>query len=133
MRARILLLGMVALVAATSATPATAVVAVSGPVAEETGYITPVLVVPQGQPLTFVNADPASYNHNLVADENFFPRGKNTAHWCAGYPATRCPVFWSDIISLGVTPVEGVPALKPGEYHFVCTLHALMVGTLIVV
>jgi plastocyanin len=116
-----------------SAAPAGAVVAVAGPVSEETGFATPAIVVPAGQGLTLVNADPASYNHNLVAAQKFFSSTARKPHWCAGYPKTRCPVFWSQIIAAGgVTPVEGVPVLKAGQYKFECTLHALMTGTLVV-
>lgn len=110
---------------------AQAVVGVAGPGAEAAGFATPAIVVPKGQGLTFVNTDPASYNHNLWAFDTFLPT--NSAPWCSGFPHGRCPAFWSQTISAGgVTPVEGVPALKAGQYKFWCSLHDLMIGTLVI-
>jgi plastocyanin len=106
-------------------------VALAAPEAETVGFATPVVVVPQGQALTFVNADPASYFHNLFSTERL-PKGTKEP-WCASFAPGQCPRFYSDTIEAGQTaPVTGVPKLAPGSYDFVCTMHGSMMGTLIV-
>lgn len=124
--------GTVAVVAAAAlvwslAAPAQAVVAAS---AAPNIYLTPVVVVPRGGHLTFVNGDIEA--HNLVALEAF--RSDGGAPWCVAYKfsGVPCPLFWSDTISIGATEVLGVADAEPGTYRFFCEPHPWMVGELII-
>ncbi len=69
-----------------------------------------------GESLLFANADGAP--HNVVSRQN---------------GADGEPLFASDTIGQNQTaPVRGVEQLPPGNYPFYCTVHAHMVGTLVV-
>lgn len=118
--------------AAAPAAHAASVVAVAGPEAEHVGFATPVVVVPAGSGVTLVNADPASYFHNMWSVQHF-PPGAATAPWCGDFGPTTCPLFVSDLIDDGqTTEVRGVASLPPGTYGFICTIHGSMSGQLIV-
>lgn len=91
------------------------------------GGFVPVAVAPRGGPLLYVNADLAP--HNLVAADAFRSGGRP---WCQSYPADGCPLFWSELIGPGVTPVEGLEDTPPGTYGFYCEVHPAMRGTLVV-
>jgi len=74
-------------------------------------YATPVTVITKGGTLTFANLDAAS--HDVVDDG-----GK----------------FASPLIGLGQTAgVGGVSSLPAGQYHYRCSIHPNMTGTLVVV
>ncbi|HET7523071.1 MAG TPA: hypothetical protein VFJ79_02895, partial [Acidimicrobiales bacterium] len=90
---------------------------VAGPGAEYTTYATPVVVVPSGGSLSFVNDDLPQ--HDVTATD----RG-----------ADGQPLFRSKLIGIGeVAPVGGVSRLAPGRsYGFYCSIHPGMQGTLVV-
>jgi plastocyanin len=75
--------------------------------------------IARGEPLTFDNQDQASPGpHNVTAAANG-PDGK--------------PMFASKTIAKDQqAPVDGVQALNPGEYDFICTVHPFMEATLVV-
>ena len=114
--------------------------ALSGPVAQYYGYLTPVLVIEKGAGLTYANVD--IVRHDLVHDvESDGFGGPKKMPWCQtmnggehehGH-AHGCPVFWSAQVGAGqTTDVRGLQNLKPGQtYTFFCTLHHGMKGTLI--
>jgi polyvinyl alcohol dehydrogenase (cytochrome) len=84
------------------------VVAVPGSVVAT--YATPIVVLPHGQPLSFVNGDVPQ--HDVVADNG---------------------AFRSVLVSTGGSaPVAGADKLAPGQYSFYCSLHRNMTGTLVV-
>jgi polyvinyl alcohol dehydrogenase (cytochrome) len=90
---------------------------VAGPGAVYTTYATPIVTVPKGGPLSFVNLDPPQ--HDVTADQKG-PDGR--------------PLFASRLGGLGeVVPVEGLDRVESGRsYGFFCSLHPGMRGTLIV-
>ncbi|HEV7887131.1 MAG TPA: PQQ-binding-like beta-propeller repeat protein [Acidimicrobiales bacterium] len=100
----------------------------SGPGAFSAGYTTRAMVVQRGGSLTYANADIAQ--HDVVSREY----GPATQAWCPRFPAGKCPLIWSDLISVGTTtPVLGLENVKPGvQYNFYCTLHPNMQGTIVV-
>jgi glucose/arabinose dehydrogenase/plastocyanin len=82
------------------------------------GYLSPALVIEEGDSLDFTNADPLGIPHNVYED---------------GVPEAQAR-FRSATVPGGVTtPVEGVEALAAGTYTFLCTLHPWMKGALEVV
>jgi plastocyanin len=91
---------------------------VAGPGAQYTTYATPVMVVPVGGPLSFVNNDLPE--HDVTAVD----RGPD-----------GLPLFHSKLIGIGeVAPVEGLNRLQAGHtYAFYCSIHPGMQGTLIAV
>jgi plastocyanin len=133
-RARAGALAAIALSFAMAAAPARAVVGLAVPGSENQGFATPVIVVPHGQTATFVNADIASYFHNLWSTKAFGgTRPPSYAKWCTGFARGTCPTFWTETVAGGqVTPVAGVERLAVGEYPFYCSLHGSMAGKLIV-
>jgi len=83
---------------------------VSGPGGASYGYLTPVVVMPKGSPLTYANGD--IVQHDVVGDNG---------------------QFRSKLIGLGETaPVEGAEKLQVGAYGFFCSVHPGMRGTLVV-
>lgn len=111
-----------------AATPGTPIAA--GPGAWLTDFATKVAVVPVGGELTFVNAD--LMRHDVVA---FHVYGEDDQPWCLLFAAGQCPLFWSELASLGETvPVLGLDRLDVATpYAFYCTLHPQMKGTLVAV
>ncbi len=128
--------GFVALVLALSigsAAPAGAAPALTGPGSFAAGWLTPVVVITEGEGITYLNADAAP--HNFISDGVFLTkRQAKKVEWCSAYEKGLCPLFWSDTIGAGEsTEVRGLEALKTGEqYPFFCSLHPNMKGTLIV-
>lgn len=117
-----------------AAAPAGARVAVAGPGAFAAGYATPVVITPAGGPVTLVNADAAP--HNFIAVDAFIPKKvAKKVEWCPNYSKGKCPLFWSETIGAGEqTDVLGLERVVSGkQYAFVCTLHAAMRGTLVVI
>lgn len=104
-------------------------VVTSGPGGFLAGYAPPAVVVQKGGSLTYLNMDIAP--HDVLADEVY---GPDDELWCANYPAGRCPLFWSALITLGQqAPVYGLENVTPGAtYPFTCSLHPNMQGTLVV-
>jgi plastocyanin len=102
----------------------------TGPGSPITGWTVPVVAVPAGAALTFVNIDVAP--HNFVAEGAY---GSDRAPWCkpGHYPKKRCPLFWSRTVGLaGSAPVVGLDHLVAGHtYTYVCTIHSSMRGTLV--
>ena len=111
-----LALGLAAALAAgaISAVTAPASAAKQNVIAHSTvGYANAAVVIEQGDSLDFVNADPLGVPHNVVEDLVSPPR------------------FASATVGGGVTtPVDGVEAMAPGTYAFLCTLHPWMKGAL---
>lgn len=128
-----LFVALVAGALAIPAAPARAAVAVTGPGGFVAGFVPPVVVVAEGEGITYANADVAP--HNFIAEDAF--RSKKLARqakWCSAYDKGRCPLFWSETINAGeTTEVLGLEAVKAGEqYAFFCSVHPGMKGTLIV-
>jgi plastocyanin len=116
-----------------TASPASAAVVVTGPGGFTTGFLPPVVVIAEGEGITYTNADIAP--HNFIALDAF--RSKKVAkktQWCSGYKKGKCPLFWSDTIGMGeTTEVRGLEPVRSGEqYTFFCSLHPNMKGTLVV-
>lgn len=85
---------------------------VSGPLAANAGYLTPVVVMQHGGTLTYTNAGDITH-HDVDSVE----------------PG----LFASDFADIGESvPVVGVDRLAPGQYAFKCSLHVGMQGTLVV-
>ena len=114
-------------------TQAQAAVAVTGPGGFVAGFLPPIVVVAPGEGITYANADIAP--HNFIAQDSFMTKKQaKKGKWCSGYDKGKCPLFWSETISVGkTTEVLGLENLKSGETHaFYCSLHPGMKGTLIV-
>ena len=97
------------------------------------GWAPPVVVIAEGEGITYSNADIAP--HNFVAVDAVLPRkAAKKAKWCSSYDKGKCPLFWSPTIGTGeTTEVLGLSRVKPGEqYGFFCSVHPNMQGTLIV-
>ena len=124
---RLTLLGasVAAVVLAVPGSAAPGTLAAAGPYAQAGGYATPTVVLPAGGELSFANSDPLS-SHNLVSKETRKVRVHKRI--------VRKPLFASPVVGTGtVVPVNGTAGLKPGTYHFFCTLHGgTMKGTLVV-
>lgn len=133
MRTRLarIMVGVSLLALAGSAQPASAaeVVFVAGPGGPFVNYTVPLIVVSQGDTLTYANVD--VFLHDVVARE----KGPN-AKWCAeaGFGKGECPVFWTPLIGLGAsTTMRGLDNVEPGtQYEFFCSIHVNMVGTMVV-
>ena len=78
-------------------------------------FAKPSFSIDPGQVGTFEN--PGAVSHNVFASGNG-PDGE--------------PLFTSDTIDSGQTPVNGTQYLTPGTYHFVCTIHPEMTADLVV-
>ncbi|MDP9067616.1 MAG: hypothetical protein M3N53_04590 [Actinomycetota bacterium] len=114
------------------AAPAHAAPAVSGPAGFVTGYATPLVVMNEGEGVTFSNFDIAP--HDFVAlDVYLSKRVARRTKWCSAFEH-GCPLFWSPRIGVGQsTEVLGLQRVEAGErYRFFCTLHHNMIGTLVV-
>ena len=112
---------------------AKAAVAVTGPAGFLAGFVPPIVVVAPGEGITYVNGDIAP--HNFVAYEVYMNKKQaKKAPWCSGFDKGKCPLFWSQTISLGKsTEVLGLENVESGKsYGFYCSLHPGMKGTLIV-
>ena len=130
---RKLLLPLTLCFALLAPTHAQAAVAVTGPGGFVAGFVPPIVVVAEGEGITYANADVAP--HNFIALDSFMTKKQaKKGKWCSGYDKGKCPLFWSATISLGnTTEVLGLENLKAGESHaFYCSLHPGMKGTLIV-
>ena len=90
--------------------PAAGGVVATGPSGQATGFLPPVVTIPQGSGLRYVNADIVA--HNVVSVDGLFTSGPPTA--------------------LSERPVNGVEDLDPGTYEFLCQPHPGMTGQLIV-
>jgi len=123
------LLGLAGAPWATSPVSAADLVYVTTPGAVATTFTPPVLVIRAGDNVTYANADIAP--HDVVATV----KGPD-APWCAaeGFEPGKCPLFWTPTITVGqTTPIIGLDRVKPGDQiPFICTLHANMDGTLVV-
>jgi hypothetical protein len=108
-------------------------VVVTGPLAQFHGYAAPVAVVQQDGELTYLNLD--IVQHDLVQDVvTDGVAGPSKKPWCRAFEKKKCPLFWTPKIGLGQqAEVLGLESVKPGElYSFLCTLHPLMKGKLVV-
>jgi spore coat protein A len=79
------------------------------------GYTTKVAVEPQGTPLTFYNLDQLA--HTVTAVER---------------DADGRPLFNGNALPASTSTVAGVDKLRAGTYHFFCSFHPNMSGTLLV-
>ena len=100
-------------------------------------YPVPVLVVQPGDHVTFVNIDIALHDVRSTSLGTDRP-------WCSQFPfgfgPGNCPLFTSKLIgAAGTSPIFGIEdaTVPEGElyatYPFVCSIHAWMEGTLVVV
>ena len=115
------------------AAPASAAVVATAPGGFLAGFLPPVVVIEEGEGITYANADVAP--HDFVADGHFLPKkAARKVKWCSGFDPGKCPLFWSPKIGAGEsTEVEGLERLRSGDqYNFLCTVHPNMKGTLIV-
>ena len=104
----------------------------SGPAGAFYGYATPLVMAAKGGALDYTNADVV--RHDVVQDvEQDGVAGAATKPWCKNFDRGKCPVFWTPLLGLGDTAaVQGLDQLKPGTtYHFYCSVHPGMKGTLI--
>ena len=122
--------------AATGSSAGPGMTVVSGPEAQEYGYLTPQIVITQGGSLQYTNVD--IVRHDVVQDVNADgsgykgPKSKRPS-WCSQFKKHRCPLFYSKLEGLSQTEnVLGVQNLKAGTYSFYCTLHPGMKGKLTV-
>ena len=86
----------------------------------------PPLVLARGTQLTYVNLEASTFAHTVTSSAKRFIRfgGRRIAR----------PLFDSGAIGVGKSgDVRGISSLKPGTYHFYCTIHPLMQGTLTIV
>lgn len=97
------------------------------PQAEATGYVLPSVTVLKGQPLTYLNLDQIPHTvTSLEVTKKTIKVGKKTY-------TTKVPLFDTRIVSSYKTAVvPNVASLPKGTYHFICTLHVSMKGTLTV-
>jgi plastocyanin len=105
----------------------------TGPLAQFHGYAPVAMVVEQGGELTYANLD--IVQHDLVQDVvTDGVAGPSKKPWCKAFKKKACPFFWTPKIGLGQqTEVLGLESVKPGTvYSFLCTLHPLMKGKLVV-
>lgn len=114
-------------------TAAVAGEAAAGPGGFAAGFLTPVVVIEEGEGITFRNADVAQ--HDFVADGVFLPpKVAKKQQWCSGFEKKKCPLFWSPKAGLGesveVLGLENVASGK--QYPFFCSVHPGMKGTLVV-
>jgi plastocyanin len=102
---------------------------VGGPGSWLSTYTTPVAVTAVGGPLRYIHLD--AQIHDVVAYDAFRAADKP---WCSEFPAGKCPLFWSDLLTLGETTlVQGLEDVEAGKaYAFFCTRHQGMRGTLVV-
>lgn len=106
--------------------------ALTGPAAFAAGYATPVVVIGEGEGVTYYNFDIAP--HDFVALEDFLSKkAARKSKWCSAFEG-KCPLFWSPRIGVGEsTEVRGLDAVESGaRYAFYCTVHPNMKGTLVV-
>lgn len=132
MRAR-LFVALCCLLVIGVAGPAGAAVVATAPGGFLAGFVPPVVVIEEGESITYANADIAP--HDFVADGHFLPKkAARKVKWCSGFDAGKCPLFWSPKIGSGEsTQVEGLQRLRSGkQYNFLCTVHPNMKGTLVV-
>jgi len=115
------------------AAPAGAAQVATAPGGFLAGWLPPVVVIAEGEGITYSNADIAP--HNFVAVDAVLPRkAEKKAKWCSAYDKGKCPLFWSPTIGTGeATEVLGLSRVKSGaQYGFFCSVHPNMQGTLIV-
>jgi FtsP/CotA-like multicopper oxidase with cupredoxin domain/plastocyanin len=86
---------------------------VAGPGGATLGFATKVAVEPQGTPLTFYNLDELA--HTVTAVERD-PDGR--------------PLFNGNALPETTSTIAGVDKLRAGTYHFFCSFHPNMSGTL---
>lgn len=113
--------------------PAAAAVVATAPGGFVAGYIPPVVVIAEGEGITYTNGDIAP--HNFIAADAVLPKkAARKAKWCTSFDKGRCPLFWSPTIGTGEsTEVRGLGRLAAGDqFPFLCTLHPNMKGTLVV-
>jgi FtsP/CotA-like multicopper oxidase with cupredoxin domain/plastocyanin len=86
---------------------------VAGPGGATLGFATKVAVEPQGTPLTFYNLDELA--HTVTAVER---------------DADGRPLFNGNALPESTSTIAGVDKLRAGTYHFFCSFHPNMSGTL---
>lgn len=124
-----LALAALALMAAVTPAQASAQVVANGPAAHLSGFATQVVVASKSAPLTYLNGDPL-FQHNVEATSTF---GPDTNYWCGLYALGRCPLFWSPLIGVGQTTVDGLAQAVVGRaYAFKCAPHPWMTGLLVI-
>jgi len=122
-----LLLATLCLVAAgcSAAAPPTGSIQCVGPsdgvltlTAASTAFDAGCLALPAGEPTTIMLVNDDFQPHNLAI---YTDSSRSTQLWAAG-----------DIADAGETLDYQVPALEPGTYYFLCTIHPGMNGNVVV-
>lgn len=115
-RFRLMVLAAATLLASVAGLPAHATLPTQTVTSVAFSYVSPVTVIAQGDSLTYANVDVAP--HDIVSDD---------------LGPDFLPLFASDLIRSGTSPVRRVETLQSGTYRYGCSLHPSMHGVLQVV
>lgn len=126
---KILVAASLAVMVVSMALPARAAVnvAVAGPAATLTNFATPVVVLAQAGPATFIQADPTAPHDITELPENKTPAQVSNGQYAPKFKSPKGA-------PQGTYDIEFNGTLEAGEYRFVCLIHPdTMVGTAVVV
>jgi len=105
----------------------TPALAIAPPQAATVGFGGPYTVAVQGQALSLLNLDTVA--HTITSEASVPKR----IRYGKRYYTILVPLFDSrSVAGLAAGDVKGVAGLKPGSYHFLCSMHTGMKGTLVV-
>lgn len=100
---------------------------VAGPMAQATSYLTRNVTITHGSSLSFLDLD--AIPHSVTSRETYVKTTKIGKHTFR----THVPYFNTTLVKGPVNvAINGIASLKPGTYHFYCTIHENMTGTLTV-
>lgn len=101
--------------------------AIAGPAAEDLNFLTQHITIKQGGSITFLNLDADMHSFTSTEQRTRLVKiGKRTVK-------VQSPYFDTGLINGPKSvKVANISTLKPGIYHFICTLHERMSGVLTV-